>query len=49
MDKHIVERGMLAAYYGLEIFRSIQRNDVSSMHDTYTMTEAIGLLHRMGG
>src|SRR5258706_16221355 len=49
MDKHIVERCMLASYCGLEIVRSIQRNDVSSMHDTYTMTEAIGLLHRMGG
>jgi hypothetical protein len=49
MDKHIVKRGMLAAYYGLEIVGRVKRNNVTSMHDTYTMTEAIGLLHRMGG
>src|SRR5258706_4033549 len=49
IDKHIVERGMLTAYCGLEIVRSIQRNNVSSMHDAYAVTEAIGLLHRMGG
>jgi hypothetical protein len=31
MDKHIVERGMLAAYRGLEIVRSVQCNNVSSI------------------
>src|SRR5437660_6036911 len=39
MNKHIVKRGMLAAYYGLEIVGSVKRNNVTSMHDAYAMTE----------
>ena len=49
MNKHIVKRGMLAADSGFEVVGSVQRNNVASMHDAYTMTKAIGLLHRMGG
>src|ERR1700674_648792 len=49
MDKHIVECRLLATHCGFEILRSVKRNDVASVHNPYTIAEAISFLHGMRG
>src|SRR5579859_7780 len=49
VDKHVVERCMLATHSRFEMFRCIERDDVASMHDSDTAAQAVGFFHRMGG